>query len=222
MKSFLILMLPLSFAIAAFGQAGSGFTNKAEATNQMENGLKEGKWVQYFKMEKGVEVETKSKHAPFYRLTVYKAGKPEGIMRDYYKGGKLFIESTYKNGDRVERKMYNDDGDLMLADSMTDGEDCGVIKVYFKSGKLKIECPFKSDKSDTSAKICFEPYGALHILNGSGSGEFKHPIGTSLNGKVNGVLKMYYANGMPDAEITYDNGVQKMAKDYDPNGKGIK
>ena len=62
MKYFLALILSLSFSLAVFAQADSGFTNKAEATNQMVNGLKEGKWLQYFKTKDGLEVETKNKN----------------------------------------------------------------------------------------------------------------------------------------------------------------
>jgi hypothetical protein len=46
MKPFLILILSLSFTISAIGQQDSGFTNKAEAKNEMVNGMKEGKWVE--------------------------------------------------------------------------------------------------------------------------------------------------------------------------------
>lgn len=46
----LILILPPSLTLSAFGQTppDSGFTNKAEAKNLMVNGLKEGKWIEYY------------------------------------------------------------------------------------------------------------------------------------------------------------------------------
>ena len=54
MKPLLIVILSLSFAGTAFGQLtpmeypDSGFTNKAEAKNEMKDSLKEGKWVEYY------------------------------------------------------------------------------------------------------------------------------------------------------------------------------
>ena len=52
----LIGIVLLAFTLTAFGQqewADSSFTNKAEAKNLMVNGLKDGKWIEYFgeKME---------------------------------------------------------------------------------------------------------------------------------------------------------------------------
>jgi antitoxin component YwqK of YwqJK toxin-antitoxin module len=97
MKTFLILFLSFSITVNAMGQIlpSTGFTNKAEATNQKINGLKEGKWIEYFELKNGAKVETKNKNAPIYRLTVYRGGKPDGVVREYYKNGELCNETLY-------------------------------------------------------------------------------------------------------------------------------
>jgi antitoxin component YwqK of YwqJK toxin-antitoxin module len=98
MKTFLtVVLLSFSLAAGAVGQIipSMGFTNKEEAKNLRVNGKKEGKWVEYFDLKKGVEIETKNKNAPIYRLTVYKAGKPNGIVREYYRNGELCNETLY-------------------------------------------------------------------------------------------------------------------------------
>jgi outer membrane protein OmpA-like peptidoglycan-associated protein len=74
----------------------SGFTNKTEAKNKLVNGMKEGRWVEYFHHDveySGAATETDK--ATFYLLTFYKHGNPSGIQRKYDMGGMLMLETPY-------------------------------------------------------------------------------------------------------------------------------
>jgi antitoxin component YwqK of YwqJK toxin-antitoxin module len=129
MKTILITAMYVSFAYSAFGQSttpdellGQGFIHKAEAKNQIINDVKEGKWVEYVKNDTEVTTDT---NAPFYRLTFYVSDKPYGIVRGYFKRGKLRVETPYM-----------------------DGEKNGIEKVYYKSGKIWKEIPYQDGKLD--------------------------------------------------------------------------
>jgi len=228
MKVFLILILFFSFRITAFAQADSGFTNKAEATNQLVNGVKEGKWIEYLKFKKDSQVEAKSKHAPFYRLTIYKAGKPEGIMREYYKNGKLWSITPYDNGVIAGvRKVYTENGDLMLIDTIENGKENGIIKLYYKSGKVMAESLFTNDTAIKGNSIINIPLIQTVLYNvkiteDRGYYEDGHLESDWPYVKVRGdvIMKEYYDSGVLKSEIPYTNGqLNGIDKDYDANGK---
>ena len=120
MKILLSFLFSFSFLISSFGQQtqtntlypDSGFTNKAEATNQLKHGLKDGKWFEYLDSNGNI---TSNKNTPYYSLTVYKDGKAYGIARSYYKTGTLQGELPYKNG-----------------------EINGLYKGYYESGRQRL------------------------------------------------------------------------------------
>lgn len=132
MKYFLILIVFLSFSITAFTQSDSlGFTNKAEAENKTMNGLKEGKWVEYFDEYADIINDT---NAPYYKLTIYKAGKLCGKYREYYKSGKLMGEGFYiKDVPNGTFKEYNENGKLMSETTYINGVG-GKTKRYDENG----------------------------------------------------------------------------------------
>ena len=70
MKHFLIILISISFTLTAFGQPeypDSGFTDRTEAKNLMANGLKEGKWVEYW--DDSNDTITKDTNASMYILS---------------------------------------------------------------------------------------------------------------------------------------------------------
>src|ERR1700749_3333052 len=98
MKPLTILFL--LFSIVAFGQQpeypDSGFTNKTEAKNLTINGLKEGKWIEYVDFQDSVLLD-QNLSPNYYRLIVYKYGKPLGISRAYFISNKLKNRMIYRN-----------------------------------------------------------------------------------------------------------------------------
>jgi hypothetical protein len=128
MKAFLILILSLSFTLTAIGQdyPDSGFTNKAEAKNLTVNGLKEGKWVEYYENGK---IETESSYKNGLRNGVRKFYNESGILlhetpflddtingieKEYYDSGKIKNEIQYTNGLKVSTKYYNENGNSIV------------------------------------------------------------------------------------------------------------
>jgi hypothetical protein len=148
MKTFFILLIFLSFSLIGLGQnyPDSGFTNKAEAKNLMVNGLKEGKWVEY---ADDSSMDTEDTNAPYYVLTIYNAGKATGIVREYYKCGKLYIESPSLMDDKLNgvAKEYYESGILKEETPYTNNKTNGVEKEYYENGKLKRETPYNNGKT---------------------------------------------------------------------------
>ncbi len=154
----LILILSLSFALSVSGQSMSdslGFTNKAEAKNLKVNGLKEGKWVEYeaytidsttydttkegiFAMGwSGLHIVPADSNPARYKLTIYRAGKPFGIERDYYINGKLSSEHRYYNGKlNGVTRVYYESGKLLRTIPFTNGVRVGLEIDYYESGKI--------------------------------------------------------------------------------------
>ena len=138
----------LCIATAAFAQKllpDTGFTNKAEAKNQMVNGVKEGKWMEYDTCyENG---DTIGKPCG-YRLTTYRDDRPYGIIRDYDISGILKSEIPMKGGKETGlEKRYFDSGKLMMEASYVNDKRNGAVKEYYENGKLKSETLYINGKA---------------------------------------------------------------------------
>jgi len=131
------------------------FTNKTEANNLTLNGHKEGKWLEYLDRDEVPIGDTA--YAVFYKLTVYKDGYPTGIVREYFKNGKLANECTYFNGQRngIE-KVYYKNGNLMWLAQETNGKTEGLVKGYYESGKLKSEANWANNLPNGIYKEYYE------------------------------------------------------------------
>jgi len=136
--TFILAFNCIIYAVAA----QNGFYHKSEARNQLVDGLKEGKWVEYLDVG---SVVTKDTTVPYYRLTVYKAGKPFGMVREYHRNGNLASETPYIDGkiNGVE-KWYYDNGALWLEIPFANNIINGVQKDYFQDGKFNWEIPYKA------------------------------------------------------------------------------
>jgi len=216
-------------AMPAIAQDSLGFTNKAEAKNPKVNGLKEGKWIEYFKQKNDSEVATKHKHAPFYYLTIYKDGKPYGMVREYYKSGKLKLTMPYVNGKQNGlakgyyengtlfceipltdskingvRKVYTAKGMLMLIDTIANNKENGIIKLYDTSEILEVEVLFTKTKSDSGGTINM-PLVNTRLFNTQIIAE-----------------RTYYKDGKLKSETTYSEGIATISKNYGENGNESK
>jgi antitoxin component YwqK of YwqJK toxin-antitoxin module len=141
MKVFLFFsLIVIPFVVTA---QDDGFTNKAEARNQIVNGLKEGKWVEY---TDSLSKPTTDTSAPIYSLTVYKADIPDGIVRIYNRGGQIKFKRRYKNGLlNGVLEGYYPNGTLLVSTAYTDGKINGVEKWFYSNGKLRHEIPMTND-----------------------------------------------------------------------------
>lgn len=219
MKAFLILILSFLFALATFGQdypdsarpddsVGRGFTNKAEAKNLTINGLKEGKWME--RLDGFLRVITDTTNfkvlldtihnevnpfgVNFYCLSVYKAGKYNGIIRWYGIDWKIWCEYPYINGKlNGIYKRYYKNGNVEIESPYLNGIANGVAKTYYVDGKMKQE--ILSVKGKTKRIKYYDQNG---------------------NQIINGVFKNYDENGKLTYETTIKNGKEKRTKFYNP------
>ena len=228
MKYIIYITLLFCFTIAACQQV----PNK-EAMNQIVNGVKEGKWVQYVTELDSVVKDTNS---PCFREVIfYKAGVPYGKAGRYYKSGKIFSEGTYING-RIKDalKCYYESGALLAETPTPDdnGKLNGIAKWYYESGKLQTEIPYVNGKVNGVKKIYYEN-GKLQEEDPKTDGEINGTVRIYYEsgklkeediyvvGKISGG-KLYYEDGKLKAEVTYTNGIQGTPIYYDENGKEVK
>ena len=67
----------------------SGEVNSARNIGKIEQGKKQGYWIQA------------SKEGPWFEKGVYRDGKKEGSWVIYYANGQIFSKGNYKSGERV-------------------------------------------------------------------------------------------------------------------------
>lgn len=140
MKFYLLAFLIFP-GISAFAQSAlqeNSFTNKTEAKNIMLNGLKEGKWVEYLRLEDNGMIMADSNSATFYRLTIYRDNMPCGMVRVYTIKGLLLSETPYSNGKRdgVSKAYGSRNGNLLYEDIYNNGRHA-MTKFYNENGKLQ-------------------------------------------------------------------------------------
>ena len=225
MKAFFILIISLSFSLIAFGQAdslarpdarlnksfgqdsvGRGFTNKAEAKNLTVNGLKEGKWVEdYYEGDEG----TNDKKAPYYLLTIYRNGKPNGIRRVYWKKGSLLEEEKYANGVRNGvRKIYYENGKIDEETPFVNDTIKGVFKKHYMSGKLESETYYTNGYIVGGGKSYYES-GKIQSVDKD----------TTINGTDLIIEYGFYEDGKLERKTIWYNPAEGDDTYYDENGK---
>ncbi len=145
---FLVLLLP---GISVFSQPtqhdADSFTNRAEAKNKLQNGLKEGKWVEYLRLEDNGMILADSNSASIYRLTVYADNMPTGIVRVYTIKGLLLSETPYANGKRdgVSKAYGSRNGNLLYEDIYNNGQHA-MTRFYNENGKLQCVTTYSPNK----------------------------------------------------------------------------
>jgi antitoxin component YwqK of YwqJK toxin-antitoxin module len=183
MKTKLSLTLVIVFCCAFIPVIAqeNGYTNKAEAKNEIKNGYREGKFVVY--LDSNFNGIYDSSSAVFYDLMVYKEDKIYGIKRTYHKNGKLYAETPYMNG-KVNGilKIYYENGTLQREVSITNGEKNGVSKEFYKNGQVQYQYSYSHDKVNGEVKEYYE------------DGKLKYEE-TEVDGKPNGKGKSYDESG---------------------------
>ncbi|HET6227815.1 MAG TPA: hypothetical protein VFF27_16140 [Bacteroidia bacterium] len=141
MKILLTAALSMALMFHSLGQSPSdgGFTNKAEAKNEIVKGIKEGKWMEYEILRITMYMEPEVLDTIGYSLIFYKNGKPLGLARFYGLDGIFYVETPYLNGlkNGIEKSYVN--GKLHKESPYVDGVENGVEKEFYESGILKSE-----------------------------------------------------------------------------------
>jgi len=208
--TILILFSCISFSAIA----QTDFTNKAEATNQIVDSMKEGKWIEYFNT---TLKETTKDSATYYRLVIYNKGRENGIARRYMIAEDVLLaETPYVNGKREGiAKGYFPNGVLKVVTNFHNDQIEGVQKQYYQDGRTDWIIPYYSSKIHGIAKEYYP------------SDTLKAEIPYSYGAKY-GISKEYYDDGELKSETPYVNGgrsgIQKIyykfSKDS-PNKKNL-
>lgn len=228
MRGALTFLLSITSILCCVAQQNlaDGFS-KDEAQNQLVNGLREGKWVEYVNVYGGYAKN--SGGGTYYVLTEYHNGKPTGVVRKYYMQGSLESKTFYRNDSIVKRIDYfyeggpstdtilppiptipdNEfytDGKVILPPAYLTDSATGVEKVYYEKGKLKSEIPYNKGVVNGVVKTYYK----------DGSPEQEVPYA---KGKKNGVEKRYYNNGKTWWEYPYTDGRKNgVSKYYNKDG----
>jgi|GEM_PF-1306076 antitoxin component YwqK of YwqJK toxin-antitoxin module len=210
----------------------SGFTNKAEAKNQLVNGLQEGKWIEYFDSLKWKPTKD-SNNASNYILAIYKHGKRDGLVRWYYMNNMLFHETTYKDGkaDGMS-KAYFKTGKVRAEYPFTQDKENGLEKQYYPTGIIRRETPYTNDHIDGIVKDYYED-GKLQsetpCVHDTVEGIRKEYAeagnvtreASFRSGRENGTWKEYYDNGTLKQLSIFLNGQKVDEKNYTEAGAEI-
>jgi len=139
----------------------------------------------------------------------YKDGKLHGPYVSYYDNGEIFTQGSYKNGKQDGKwisGLYS--GDIESIKSYKDGKLHGPFKISPMTKEqgnpqLGIETTYKYGEIDGTYKLYL------------GNGIILHE-GSYINGKEDGVHKMYDLNGNGELvkEIIYKYGVEIDSKEY--------
>jgi len=136
---------------------------------------------------------TTDTNAPEYFLTIYKEGKPYGVIRKYYKSGKLSeIIPTVNGKINGNVKQYYESGRLGTETMINEGKRNGLERVYYENGDLKSEDDFINGRIDGVSKFYYEN-GRLVLT-------------PHTNGTIDGVVKAYYESGELWQETPWVNG----------------
>lgn len=118
----------------------------------MVNGKKEGKWVEFVNYEDSITAI--DSNSAYFRLVVYKNGKPNGIIREYFYNGEpgnfygsIYCESTYINGlENGIRSIYHMAGWLRYEIPISNNKENGLEKEYYENGNTRSETKYSYGK----------------------------------------------------------------------------
>lgn len=131
---------------------------------------------------------------------------PDGIVKEYYESGKLYIEWNYKDNKKDGLvKTYYESGKLNGELNYKNGELDGSWKVYYENGALKYEHDYKNGKRNG---ICKEYYKNGQIKRE----EYYKDCDLKED-------KRYYKDGKPSSVATYKNENEYNTKLYNKEGE---
>ena len=132
----------------------------------------------------------------------------DGFYREFYQNGKLFLEALYERGTPVgEWKYFHDNGQLSRTVKYDDGKPNGEIEVRRADGTLQAKRIYKNAKRD----------GQWLVYDDSGEKPSRED--NYVDGKLNGVSKLWYDNGQLAQEIKLKDGQRHgVSTEWDKEG----
>lgn len=139
----------------------------------------------------------------------YKDGELNGVVREYYSNGAVYMEYMATNGSKVgTEKSYYPNGVLYTEINYTNGELQGPYKKYHDNGQLRETGTYVDNELEGSVKL-FYPDGTL-----------EEDL-TYVKGKIQGPYKTYARDGKLHLEYEYNKGEIIAYKFYDKAGNII-
>lgn len=166
-----------------------------------------------------------------------KAGRIDGVVREWAKNGKKVYEATYVSGQQTGKEtQWYANGSKKLEIAYLNGKPEGVCTEWFKNGKKKSEGLFGNGLEEGEHQWWYDNGQQDQIVfykNGLTEGTVKswHQNGKQrlmsdyVSGKQHGVSKEWYANGQLKLESAYVDGKENGEfHHWSPQGKlwGIK
>jgi len=154
----------------------------------------------------------KSRDCKVWGMYNYKDGKKEGLRRNWYENGQLYIEQNWKDGelDGLYRDWY-ESGKLRLKQNWKDDKRVGKHREWWESsGKLKVEYPYSESGDGQWDGWYYEYYEDGDVM---------------LLGKMKGCCHILYVKKIGIWRYYYDtdyNKGQKSKKEvYTETGDGV-
>jgi len=172
-------------------------------------GVKEGRWTILY--DGNLNEISNLDSIKYYRIITFENGRPSGIVKDYYKSGKIHWEWRLKS---INPDIHED----------------GIISEYFENGKLSQQGNLKNNEKhgwwkeyDTDGNCWKGIY-----LNGKKEGKWvglylnggKKQEEFFINGKMDGLCIEWYKNGKESCRGEFKDGIKEgLSKIYFENGK---
>jgi antitoxin component YwqK of YwqJK toxin-antitoxin module len=133
----------------------------------------------------------------------------DGIYREYYPNGQLFVEGQYQRGrQHGEWTFYFDDGKINRKSTYNNGQPDGAWDVFRADGTLSAKRSFKNGVRD-GEWITYDETG-------------KKPLREEhyLNGKADGVWKVWFPSGKLKQQAGFKEGMRHGATlEWNENGE---
>lgn len=142
-----------------FGNFAIGQSIPPQYPNKMVDGKKEGEWVVWFdaKWDKTDVMDS----VVYYRKIIYKKGKPDGMVNDFFRSGVKQWEgkiSEYYPTEKYEGLCiwYYESGRIMSKKTFINGTLNGYEEEYYDSGKLKYKFFYEDGKLFNYYELYYE------------------------------------------------------------------
>ncbi len=134
----------------------------------------------------------------------------DGIYREFYPDGQVFVEGQYANGDAVgEWNYYHANGQLAKKVNFVDGKADGVVELRRPDGSLEAVREFAEGKRNGTWKTFDE------------TGEQQLSEENYADGKLDGMWQTWWENGKPRQQATFKQG-QRDGTTIEWDSEGVK
>lgn len=125
-----------------------------------------------------------------------------GIVKSYYKNGKVDVEYSVKNGiQNGMTRLYYETGELESEITFVDGLEEGLSKTYYKNGNIDTEVNYEKGSPEGITKWYYE----------TGELEAEFPY---VNGNRHGIVNYYNKKGKVESQEFYVDGISTSKSNY--------